>query len=72
MSSREKSPIEDDVIRSANLDVLRNKIGERGQRPLIPGIVRMKCPFRSNPAYRSQTRQRDKDESRDTPQRDPS
>jgi len=53
MSSPEKAPLEENVIYASNLDVLRIQVGERGERPFIPVILRMKCPFRSNPTYGS-------------------
>jgi hypothetical protein len=72
MSSREKAPIEENVIYASNLDVLRIQVGERGERPFIPVILRMKRPLRSNPTYGSETRQEEENKSCNTPQRDPS
>jgi hypothetical protein len=71
MSSPEKAPIEENVIYASNLDVLRIQVGERGERPFITVILRMKCPLRSNPTYGSETRQGEENKSCDTPQRDP-
>ena len=48
------------------------QVGERGERPFIPAILRMKCPLRSNPPYSSETRKAEDNKSCDTPQRDPS
>jgi hypothetical protein len=42
MSSLEEAPIEENVIYASNLDVLRIQVGERGERPFIPVILRMK------------------------------
>ena len=56
MSSREKAPIEKNVICGSNLDVLMIQVGERAERPFIPVILRMKRPLRSNPPYGSETR----------------
>jgi hypothetical protein len=72
MSSREKAPIEENVIYASNLDVLRIQVGERGERPLILMILRMKCPLRSNPPYGSETRKGEEDKSCGKPERDPS
>jgi len=72
MSSPEKAPVEENVIYASNLDVLRIQVGERGERPFIPVILRMKCALRSNPADGSETRKGEKNKSCDTPQRDPS
>jgi hypothetical protein len=70
MSSPEKAPIEGNVIYASNLDLPRFQVGERGQRPFIPVILRMKCPLRSNPTYGSEISQGEENKSCDTPQRD--
>jgi hypothetical protein len=42
MCSPKKAPIEENVIYTSNLDVLRIQVGERGERPFITVILRMK------------------------------
>jgi hypothetical protein len=69
MSSREKAPIEEHVVRASNLDAFRIQVGERGEGPFIRAIGGMERPLRSNPTYSSENRQ-EENKSCYTPQRD--